>query len=138
MGEERQNSSLDSRQVHDLGAAVALDGEDDVDGRLLLLRGDGGDVFPLPLRVRRVARDLDALADALVALSRLAEGRAILLNQAVLLKGVNDDPETLGALMRAMDILFAFPVLLLAITIVVVSIMEPLMGGSVFTANWNA
>jgi len=41
-------------------------------------------------------------ADARAALGRLADAGIPLVGQTVLLKGVNDDPATLGALMRAM------------------------------------
>jgi lysine 2,3-aminomutase len=45
-------------------------------------------------------RELTAAARA--ALARLADAGIPLVSQTVLLKGVNDDPATLGALMRAM------------------------------------
>jgi EF-P beta-lysylation protein EpmB len=52
------------------------------------------------------AREIDA--DVVAALARLRRAGAVLLNQTVLLKGVNDDAETLAALSEA---LFAAEVL---------------------------
>jgi lysine 2,3-aminomutase len=41
-------------------------------------------------------------AQACAAIGRMADNGLVLLGQSVLLKGVNDDPEALGALMRTM------------------------------------
>jgi lysine 2,3-aminomutase len=41
-------------------------------------------------------------AEARAGITRMADNGLVLLGQSVLLKGVNDDPEVLGALMRAM------------------------------------
>ena len=54
------NVLLAHAEVDDLRAAVALDLEHDFDRLLPFRLGDGGDVLAVPLRVGRVAGDLDA------------------------------------------------------------------------------